>query len=84
MAYIIIINLNLIDIYGCNDQPTHLGMRNFIYQTNMESKGLQPGPGRRAGPRAFLNKPKWLLNKGRKRGGFEPLPSSLNFKALTN
>ena len=39
----------------------------------------------RAGPRAFLNKSKWLLNKGRKRGGgFEPLPSSLNFKTLTN
>ena len=40
MAYIIIINLNLMDIYGSNDQPTHLGMRNFIYQTNMESNEL--------------------------------------------
>ena len=39
--------------------------------------------GGRAG-RAFLNKPKWLLNKGNEMGGFEPLPSSLNFKALTN
>ena len=28
------------DIYGSNDQPTHLGMRNFIYQTNMESNEL--------------------------------------------
>ena len=42
-----------------------------------KGKGLQ-----RAG--RAVNKPKWLLNKGRKRRGFEPLPSSLNSKALTN
>ena len=47
-----------------------------------KGKGLKRAG--RAGPRAFLNKPKWLLNKGRKRRGFEPLPSSLNSKALTN
>ena len=47
------------------------------------ARSMSPQAGR-VGPWAFLNKPKWLLKKGRERGGFEPLPSCFHIKALTN